>query len=854
MRQLTFLFFLMTFSITSLFSAFMENIPMTIKQPDGTVINCFASGDEYFNYLHDKDHYTIIQNNNDGFYYYAVKENNLLIPSNYKVNQVNPRLTNLRPKALINQETYQQNRTEFSIRNERSAPSIGTVQNITILIRFSDQEEYDLPRSAYLNRFNSLHPDSVSMRSYYSEVSQQQLNIMTTIYPVCDYNVNLSYTDSHPRAYYSPYNAVTNPIGYQNEERAYREHTLLKNAVEALEDQIPEDLNIDADNDGEADNVCFIIRGQNDAWAQLLWAHKWALFSYEVSIHGVSVYTYTFQPESQNSVRTLSHEMFHSLGAPDLYHYEHDFSTPVGVWDIMERGGGHMLNWMKYKYANWLPEPSVINPGSHTVNLNTSNTNPYFRINDNNENEFFVIEYRKNSIGLYESNLPESGLIVYRVNPFYNGNAYEGDEIYVFRHDGTPANDGNIMDACLNMQENNNIIANNANPFLFFSNNNRSNMKIEVTAMDENSLSFTLSQTSNAPNILLTGFADQGVYFNDTYLLKVKKLNSQSISQVSYYLDDILIAQSSADPDFVAQGDFSSLSGWHTLKAVAENSTGLTSIDKVSLNFTAPGTAWFNWMESETPTSLIAPGVVPFNVAVSYQLNNQQLVIKKLKMFVTPDPTGQSSNPGVVHAKILRTNEFGYPDSTDVLLDLGQINVSLTELTEYTVPEPLNNVPLSGSIALMLELPEFHQMMVDTTGISGYTWRVNSQWAWKNLVSYGINGSAIMSAQFRPYLLNNETEELPSPLNIEITNYPNPFNPNTVIQYTVKRKDSVCLDIYNIRGQKVITLVNEIQTPGQYQISWNGKDQQGKALSSGVYFAKITTVSSSAVRKMIMIK
>ena len=85
----------------------------------------------------------------------------------------------------------------------------------------------------------------------------------------------------------------------------------------------------------------------------MLWAHRWTLFSQNVYINGKRVYDYTFQPEGQVAVRTICHEMFHALGAPDLYHYTNQgVISPAGTWDIMDGGSGHMLAYMKWKYSN----------------------------------------------------------------------------------------------------------------------------------------------------------------------------------------------------------------------------------------------------------------------------------------------------------------------------------------------------------------------------------------------------------------------------------------------------------------------------------------------------------------------
>ncbi len=85
-------------------------------------------------------------------------------------------------------------------------------------------------------------------------------------------------------------------------------------------------------------------------------------------------------------------------------------------------------------------------------------------------------------------------------------------------------------------------------------------------------------------------------------------------------------------------------------------------------------------------------------------------------------------------------------------------------------------------------------------------------------------------------------------------NYPNPFNPETEISYGLPRDCDVKLTIYNIAGQKVRTLIDQHQTAGYKVIHWNGKDEQGKPVASGVYFYKIQAGDLSQSRKMLLVK
>ena len=85
-------------------------------------------------------------------------------------------------------------------------------------------------------------------------------------------------------------------------------------------------------------------------------------------------------------------------------------------------------------------------------------------------------------------------------------------------------------------------------------------------------------------------------------------------------------------------------------------------------------------------------------------------------------------------------------------------------------------------------------------------------------------------------------------------NYPNPFNPETVIRYALPEDCHVELTLYNILGQKVKTLVNEYQSAGYRMVRWNGRDDKGNEISSGLYFYKIKTPKYSETKKMVLLR
>jgi len=85
-------------------------------------------------------------------------------------------------------------------------------------------------------------------------------------------------------------------------------------------------------------------------------------------------------------------------------------------------------------------------------------------------------------------------------------------------------------------------------------------------------------------------------------------------------------------------------------------------------------------------------------------------------------------------------------------------------------------------------------------------------------------------------------------------NYPNPFNPETMIQYQLPKQAEVRLEIYNVLGELVRTLVNEKQPPRYYTVRWNGKDEHGRPVASGVYLYSLRAGEFVQVRKMMLIR
>lgn len=480
----TAIFLLLSFALSHLSAAWLTNMPTTVYQPDGRPLDCFASGDEYHNWLHDADDFTIIRDPKTGEYRYAEQDGENVKPGQLIAGRDKPQFAGLKPWINISPALYKQARaTKFQMPEERSAPTTGVFNNLVVYIRFSDETEYGEPISLYNGWFNT---NASSMKNYFLETSYNQLTVNTTFYPPASSGYIVSWQAPQPRSYFQPYDAVSNPNGYQGDDQHRdREFTLLQNASTAISPMVPADLNIDANNDGRVDNVVFIVKGSAGAWASLLWPHRWSIWDRYVYIRGKRVYDFNFQLQNflaNQNVGVLCHEFYHSLGAPDLYHYTGNGIAPAGSWDLMNSNTNppqHMTTYMKMKYGGWVSNiPTITANGVYSLNPVTSPSGQAYRINSNVPGQHYILEYRRKT-GTFENSIPGSGIIIYRIDTSCNGNA-DGppDELYVYRPGGTLTNNGNVNNANFSLETGRTIINNYTNPSPFLQDGSPGNLQV----------------------------------------------------------------------------------------------------------------------------------------------------------------------------------------------------------------------------------------------------------------------------------------------------------------------------------------------------------------------------------------
>ena len=422
------------------YAGILTNVPVSVTQPNGDILCCLASGDEFFNYLHDENGRIIIQNPDSGYYTYAQLD----------------QLDNVDQKNIPLE-------LPISMRIAKSTHAATTIagrmENVLVMLCFADENPIITPvaKDKIAALFNN---PTNSLKHYLQTVSEGLLELNTTLVGL-DGNTVLMYQDSRPRNYYKKHHTITNPDGYKENEYGQRLYELLTNAVAAIDaSSLLSGKNLDINNDGFIDSLTFIASGQVEGWMDILWPHAGSFYATlngkEVNSYTFHLYDLLFSADSNIGLSTLCHEALHTFGLPDLYRYSYN-GEPVEYWDIMASSTPNPQlpnTHLRLKYTGWGKDLTEISEnGRYTLSpIGSANGITAYAIPTSNPQQFILLEYRSKRNGsgydtffdtyAHTHGYYSEGLTITRINTANFGNAYGNDEVYIYRPGETAPNQG----------------------------------------------------------------------------------------------------------------------------------------------------------------------------------------------------------------------------------------------------------------------------------------------------------------------------------------------------------------------------------------------------------------------------
>jgi M6 family metalloprotease-like protein len=737
--------------------------------------------------------------------------------------------------VLRDKTQFGRSEREISLTQRSRTNPTGVINNIVIFFRFAGDSEYDMPFSTVEQRFNGSGDGVHSLYQYYYDASYQQLEIFSHFFPLPNGDNIISFESSYP--------ALPQYWGCE----------LIAEAIPFILHQIPPDLILDNCGDGNIDNITLLIKGNWPGGAWMAVNTEYDLYINEKRFH--TFFVMNVEYENLDFVSVAIHEMGHSLGLDD-YYTTWMGPSPVGAWDMMAHDTNppqSFSSYLKWDYLGWIPQiPQVVETGEYTLYPSSISPNHSLMITSpHSQNEFFIVEYRNNSVSFIDSALPGSGLLIYRINSLgYNGNwsSISPWEMYIYRPDGTLTTDGDINDAYFSLQSGRTAINNTTNPTPFLSNGMYGGLNITDIGYAGESITFTV-HIDRAPFVSL---------FRESF-------NFYHFPPTDWTMID-------SDGDGV---------GWYGIKGFSTGN-GLAS-SGVANNHTSQD----NWLISP---QISLPDMF---LALTYNVSNPRIASGSI-LSVYISTTGTSINDfvlltsetftdivdwteRVINMELFQNQEvyiaFRHLNNGNSSIWIDNVNIFYIHGDPHRFPpQNLNAAVIEDTIFLSWDRPEV-SFELDFTGYKLYlnnslyaslptdmlTYVLSSLPAGINFISltaiYGIAESVAISVEVDVELSISDDIALPFTTAL-LGNFPNPFNPITKIRYQVIRNESqfVQIEVYNIRGQIIRTLVNEYKSSGEHSVVWDGTDSNGSRVSSGLYFYRMRAGEYQAVRRMILLK
>ena len=851
-------------------------------QEDGAELSIFNRGDERLNWCETLDGYTLL-NSGKNKVYAVVDEDGDLEPGKVIAHNQDERsaeeilFLNKHTKELRYSET--QSNLASQIRNTRMGgfPTTGVNNMILILANFSDTNQ-SYTQNSFNNFMNQANYSGTgSFKDYYLEVSYGQLTVNTTVVGWVD---------------------VPNNHDYYGPQDKWAEFA--RDAIQAA-DELLDFNDFDNNNDGEVDGIAVIHQGSGQETTgdtSDIWSHNFNLHSagIYITVDGISVSNYTLQPEKQYysmvGIGVICHEFGHNLGTPDFYdtNYATGGQQPgTGEWDVMGSGAyngngdrpAHHNMWTKELYT-WVEPQELTYDGGFSLNSSMTNQEAYY-FTTPTTNEVYLLENVQQTGFNYS--VPGHGLIVYHVDGNWISSHLNNNSINTTSHQGMYI-----------VPSNNSLNSGNA-PFpspghTSFTDDTNPGCSVWSGADTDKGIT----------NIIEQGGVITFDYFDNSAYLPEVEFDDLMNNQYFNVGDDINLSVEVASTiyditfvEFIVNGqsqtivmappyDFSftateSHVGAISVEAIAY--VGDTQFSKeytLNIGETSPifleqfesyadfSTSFDNW-ESIDIDNMNTIDMV--DITFPNETSEKAFMIFNPNSTVPPMTDFSAFSGDKVAASFSWLDAIETAQNNDWLISS---SISIPEdSSTYAVQLAVKGTEADGELFNVLYSndsidPDEFTSLTDTPIEATEEWNSTHSWDITSLAGQTIRvavqsvstaGQFVMVDDVR-VIETTPTSNQDSNVEIaavsELSNFPNPFNPETTIKFNLGAKSNVKIDIYNMKGQKVNTLVNESMNSGDHHIVWKGDDSSGQKVSSGIYFYRVKTAHSDLLNKMILMK
>jgi len=662
----------------------------------------------------------------------------------------------------------------------------------------------------------------------------------------------------------------------------------------------PDGIPNSGDDDGIVDALFIVHAGpgyEETGDVNDIHSHQWVTYNVP-TVDGIQAYTYSMEPDN-GKIGVFSHEFGHVLGLPDLYDYDYD-SRGVGYWTIMAAGSWansgttpvHFDGWCKIQLGFVSPQEPTSNITAASI-PNVEDNSVVYRLWTNGliGTQYFLVENRQQTG--FDTYLPGSGIVIYHADdqvPDNNDQTHykvaveQADGLFDLEND---VNSGDAGDPWPGSTNNRNFDYSSTPNSRDYGGNDT---QVGVLNISNSGMNMTADlQVETTPAIVIYGAdirdsqGNQGIEPGDTALVRQAVLNAGLDAYSVYVLASTIDPLVTMERDSVFYGDVPADSvAWgdttyrftvdpscpkaHGVPFLLEKRAngGYVDTEKVYLGV-SDSLNFFDWNHDFATAGYIDQ----WHLSERKNHSPQGFV----SWYCGSESGGTYTN---YSDAALYTRKFELTGTSQMTfwhwLDAEQYNS--TQAWDGAVVEisidggPWTEIaPVGGYSHTIVDNPD-SPFPGGTPCFSGtFTWRQETF----DLSSYsgiaairfrfGSDGSVTQEGWYIDdvSLVNVIVTGVPTIRNMRLSastklfqNYPNPFNPHTTIDFVLEHRSRVSLMVFDVSGRLVKKLADGQFDPGSWSVTWDGTDNGGRLVSSGVYFYRLQADKAVRAKKMIL--